>query len=271
VEDNRSESTDVPDVEAGWGTYRTLAPAAVPARAEQIATLLTLFPFQQSDSFRVVELGTGEGHLARAALDAFPNATLLGLDRSFRMLEIANARLARFGSRAATDSFELSSEGWLPLIDGADVVLSSLCLHHLDDTGKRSLFASLRPLMSDRGAILIADLVAPRRAEAHRLFADTWDHHVRRQSYVAAGSEELFDLFVASEWNIYRYPDPMDTPSSLFDQLGWLEDAGFHGVDCFWMQAAHAIYGGFCTPGPGAPAGVSFEEALRAAGSALST
>jgi hypothetical protein len=49
--------------------YRQLAAVAVPARAEQIATLLMLLPFGQSDSFRVVELASGEGRLAHAILD----------------------------------------------------------------------------------------------------------------------------------------------------------------------------------------------------------
>jgi tRNA (cmo5U34)-methyltransferase len=274
VDDGRSESADAgarTGSEADWRTYRRLAPAAVPARAEQIATLLTLFPFGSDDSFRVVEVGTGEGHLSHAVLELFPNASVLALDGSSEMLDLASARLARFGDRARTNFFELASADWQTLVEGADVVISSLCLHHLDDEGKRSLFASLRTRLSERGAILIADLVAPRRAEAERLFAETWDHSVERQSQSATGSGALFDLFVSSQWNIYRYPDPMDTPSPLFDQLRWLDEAGFSGVDCFWMQAGHAIYGGFCTSGSGAPEGVSFTSALRVAEAVLLT
>ena len=29
------------------------------------------------------------------------------------------------------------------------------------------------------------------------------------------------------------------------DQLDWLREAGLSTVDCFWMQAGHAIYGGY--------------------------
>ena len=274
MDDGRSNLTGVGEPgghEADWRTYRAMAPAAVPSRAEQIATLLTLCPFQQDDSFRAVELGAGEGHLSQALLELFPNASVLALDGSFEMLELARARLGRFGARGRTDTFDLKSEDWLPAVDGADLVISSLCLHHLNDDGKRSLFAALKLRLSERGALLIADLVAPRRAEAKRLFAETWDHAAEQQSLSETGSGELFDLFVDTEWNIYRYPDPMDTPSPLFDQLQWLESAGFHGVDCFWMRAAHAIYGGFCSPGPGAPSGVTYAEALATAESALRT
>ena len=272
MDDGQSDLTEAggpAGSEADWRIYRELASAAVVSRAEQIATLLTLAPFSSDDSFRAVELGTGEGHLSHAILELFPNASVLALDGSNEMLELTRARLGRFGNRAVTDYFELGSDDWLPFVDGTDLVVSSLCIHHLDDDGKRSLFASLRERISERGAFLIADLVAPRRAEAHRLFAETWDYFAERQSHAETGSGELFDLFVATEWNVYRYPDPMDTPSELFAQLRWLEAAGFHGVDCYWLRAAHAIYGGFCSPGPGAPAGVSFTAALAAAESAL--
>jgi hypothetical protein len=37
----------------------------------------------------------------------------------------------------------------------------------------------------------------------------------------------------------------LDQPSRLADQLIWLREGGFRTVDCFWMQAGHAIFGGF--------------------------
>ena len=274
MDDARSNPADAEDpegLEADWRTYRRLAAAAVPSRAEQLATLLTLVPFAQDESFRAVELGAGEGHLSHALLHLWPNASVLALDGSSEMLELTKRALGQFGERAIAASFDLASVEWLPSIEGADVVLSSLCIHHLDDAGKRSLFEALQGRMSGRGALLIADLVAPRRAEAHRFFADTWDHFTEQQSQATTGSRELFELFLQTEWNVYRYPDPMDTPSPLIDQLKWLEEAGFNGVDCFWMRAAHAIYGGFCMPGSGAPSGVSFADAVAAARSVLRT
>ena len=51
--------------------------------------------------------------------------------------------------------------------------------------------------------------------------------------------------FHAAQWNYYRHPDPVDQPSRLADQLAWLSEAGFALVDCFWLRAGHAIYGGY--------------------------
>jgi trans-aconitate methyltransferase len=62
--------------------YRELANVAVPTRDEQIAIILALIPFAPQDTFRVVELGCGEGVLSFAILDCFLHASVTALDGS---------------------------------------------------------------------------------------------------------------------------------------------------------------------------------------------
>ena len=50
--------------------------------------------------------------------------------------------------------------------------------------------------------------------------------------------------FEREGWNTFRHPDPMDMPSGLYAQLGWLSQAGFDCVDVYWLKAGHAIFGG---------------------------
>ncbi|HSG17937.1 MAG TPA: class I SAM-dependent methyltransferase, partial [Anaerolineae bacterium] len=71
-----------------------------------------------------------------------------------------------------------------------------------------------------------------------------WDAAVHRRSLDLAGDESAFDHFTSSKWNIYRHPDPVDKPSPLFEQLKWLEAAGFESMDVYSMAAGHAVYGG---------------------------
>ncbi len=66
-------------------------------------------------------------------------------------------------------------------------------------------------------------------------------------------------------WNHFYFPDESDKPSPLYHQLQWLEQAGFVAVDCFWMQAGHAVYGGFKEVGPLSGEGVGYEHALAMA------
>ncbi len=225
--------------------YRQLSAIAVPARAEQLASLLTLIPFAEDDGFTVVELASGEGHLSAAILEAFPNAHILALDFESSMREITATRLAAYAHRFDVKAFDILQTDWFDLLVGADLVVSSLCVHHLDDIGKQTLFAAIQARLSDKGALLIADLVLPKNGCAQELFASTWDRMAESASIETTLSRDIFQLFVQEQWNIYRYPDNFDKPSPIYEQLQWLDTAGFNMVDVFWLQAGHAIYGGY--------------------------
>ena len=81
-----------------------------------------------------------------------------------------------------------------------------------------------------------------------RLAAEVWDEAVRQRSLDLDGNLMGYDRFCEFGWNHYAQsepePDSIDKPSSLFDQLKWLDEAGFIDVDVFWMKAGHAIFGG---------------------------
>jgi SAM-dependent methyltransferase len=225
--------------------YRALAQVAVPARNEQIAALLTLMPFGAEDQFHIVELASGEGRMSHAVLDAFPHATLLALDYETSMQQETARRIAAFDGRGSVGGFDMLRDDWYGLLDGADVVVSSLCIHHLDGAGKQQLFNAVQRHLSPRGAFLIADLVMPVGPQVRELFAATWDRIAEDASLDLTGSHEVFEQFESERWNYYRFPDDFDKPSPLADQLLWLRQAGFAQVDAFWMQAGHAIYGGY--------------------------
>lgn len=245
-------------------TYRQLAAVAVPAREEQMATILALLPFERDAAFTVVELGSGEGYLAEALLACFPSASVWAMDGSAAMRSAASSRLERYGERFHVDHFDITNLEWANRIHGVDCVVSSLCVHHLDGRGKQGMFAGTFQQLVPGGALIVADLVAPVRAEPAALFATTWDRETRSRSRQLLGSDEGFDIFLKQEWNHYRYPDPVDQPSPLFDQLLWLRDAGFAAVDCFWMRAGHAIFGGYKPGGAPSSRQLDFATALSA-------
>jgi tRNA (cmo5U34)-methyltransferase len=224
--------------------YQTLASIAVPERAVQMAVMLVLLPIGPTESARVVELCCGEGRLAASILRCFPNVQVLALDGSAEMRGRAEQRLAQFGARAQVGGLDLAATDWWSAMNGVAGVVSSLAIHHLAHSQKQRLFDAVAQRLSPRGALLIADLVEPKRREAHELFAATWDAAAEANA-AAANAPDMFRQFNDNRWNYFRYPDPADTPSHLFDQLCWLRNAGFAAVDCFWLSAGHAIYGGY--------------------------
>lgn len=118
---------------------------------------------------------------------------------------------------------------------------------------------------------MIADLVEAQRGEALEYFAATWDHETRRRSREHLRNDDGWRAFQETEWNLFRHPDEMDRPSPLRDQLEWLTQAGFVGVDCFWMKAGHAIYGGYAPGGTPPATLIGFDRALAVATQALGT
>ena len=114
-------------------TFRAIAAVAVPRRQEMIAALVSAAPFGTGDELKILDLGSGEGLLAEALLTHFPCAELRALDGSESMRRVMSARLARFGARARVAAFDVAALDWWDAMFGVDLVVSSLCLHHLND------------------------------------------------------------------------------------------------------------------------------------------
>jgi len=232
-------------------SFLDVADIFVPGRAEQIATLVGLIPAEHDETFTLVELGSGEGALARAVLTAFPQCRYVGLDGSEVMREHARSALLPYADRFEARAFELAEQEWRrELPQPLRCVLSSLTIHHLPGEGKRQLYKDLAQHLEPGGALLISDLVEPANAWVARVFADQYDAIVREQSLALRGDLSGFEQFQAQRWNYFRYdygagPESGDYPSPLADQLDWLRAAGFSTADGFWLRAGHAIYGGY--------------------------
>ncbi len=233
--------------EGDSATFIDLADVSVPGRSEQIEMLLSLVP-ARAGRFDVLELCCGEGILASSLLERFPGAQLLALDGSPTMLDRARERLEPFGERAQIEEFDLASDAWLQRVpEGLHAGLSSLALHHLSGADKRQLFHALAQKLAPGGALLIADVVEPASETVRIAFRDLMNDIAKEQSLALTGSLEAFRTFQEEEWNGFALEQqpPGEMPSRLVDQLKWLELAGFSQVDCFWMRAGVAIFGGY--------------------------
>ena len=219
--------------------------AMVPGREEIERTILDLIPAETDEPFLGAEIGTGAGWLSAAVLRKFPKARIVGLDGSPEMLRTAAGLLAPYGDRAELRRFRLEKPSWTDGLPPARVFLSSLVLHHLDGAGKRNLFARLFDRLEPGGALLFADVMEPRTELARRHFATAWEKEIRLRSEELHGDRRAHEFFVRERWNIYDYPDPADKPSTLPEQLHWMEEVGFEGVDVFWARAGHALLGGY--------------------------
>jgi len=215
----------------------------IPYRDFQFQLLTGLIP-AFSFPYRILELCCGEGLLGASLLDRHPHAGWIGLDGSSVMLERAKQTLARFGERVELGKFDLRQPAWRRRTSPYQAVVSSMAIHHLDAQEKRQLYVDLFSMLAPGGVLGIADIIQPVGEAAVELAARQWDEAVRIRSMELEGDVRLAQIFFREGWNIFRFPDPMDKPSPLLDQLRWLEEAGFYDVNVYWLNAGHAVFGG---------------------------
>jgi tRNA (cmo5U34)-methyltransferase len=214
----------------------------VPDRADQLAVVSTMI----GDPGRglVLDLCNGAGGLSGQLLADHPGCRVIGLDTSPAMLEESTGALARFGARYSTERFDLGSADWRRREQAPAAVVSSLAVHHLDGEQKQQLFRDVHAMLAPGGSLVIADLIAPVGRRSTELASRTWDEWVREHARASGAGDQAYQAFHALEWNWMQYPDELDKPSSLAEQLTWLGQAGFTDVDAYWVKAGHAVFGG---------------------------
>jgi tRNA (cmo5U34)-methyltransferase len=217
----------------------------VPERDRQLTIVGDLIPSPPAGAL-LVELCSGEGLLSLALLERFPTSRMLALDGSAEMRQATRATGAAHAARLTVADFDLASRAWRRFAEPVHAFVSSLAIHHLDGAQKRELFADMAAALASGGVIVIADIVRPPTQRGLDVAAAQWDDAVRARALALDGHLAAFEQFQKLGWNYFRDPDgdPIDKPSSLFDQLKWLEAAGLVDVDAHWLFAGHGIFSG---------------------------
>jgi tRNA (cmo5U34)-methyltransferase len=226
-------------------TYRSLARYAMPERERQVAIITALVVAAEAEG-DVLDLCCGEGLLTEALLQALPDRVVHAYDGSQSMLD-ATCERAGGTDRLVTRRIDLAARDWRHLQRSLRAAVSSLAIHHLDDAGKRRLFADLHAALAPGGVFVLADVVRPARAVGHAIAAELWYEEVKRRALAQDGTLAGFEAFQRADWNHFRHagPDPIDQPSTLVEQLDWLRAAGFTDLDLHWMTAGQVIVSGW--------------------------
>jgi tRNA (cmo5U34)-methyltransferase len=182
----------------------------IPHRAEGEATLLEEVP---KDAARILDLGSGDGRLLGLLLLACPAARGVAVEFSPPML----GRLrGRFGGDGRVQVVEHDLEWPLPALGTFDLVASSFAIHHLPHARKRELYQEVWAVLGPGGVFCNLEHVASPSARLHARFLDALG--------TAPGEE-----------------DPSNQLLDVETQLGWLREAGFEDVDCYWKWRELAL------------------------------
>lgn len=180
----------------------------------------------------VLDLGTGTGALAAAILEAQPAARVKLVDIDPAMLEVARARVARFGDRA-----ELVHASFDDTLPPCDAVVASLALHHVPELDrKRALFTRIHAALRPGGIFVIADATVHERGLERDVSFRTWSAWMASHGIAQSEADQLFAKWAGED---RYYP--------LATELRLLAEAGFAQPECFWKYGPMSVYGGYRT------------------------
>ncbi len=195
-----------------------------------------LLPFGEQDAFTFLDLGSGTGPAARAILSQYPRSTAILADFSSQMMAAGEAEMQPFAGRFHYVEFDMSTSTWPAEIPTMlDVVVSSMCIHHMTDERKQGLFAEIFEHLTPGGWYLNYEAVSAADPAVEAAWTRANDRHDPEQARknLHRTAQEL-----ARHENHVRYLIPLP------QQLDYLRSAGFLGIDVFWKHLDTVIYGG---------------------------
>ncbi len=207
---------------------------AVPGYDELFSAAKELVPFGPEESPDILDLGAGTGLFSAQVLEKCPSARFTLWDIAGKMLEVARQR---FRGRPEQIRYVVDDYRNLHGAGNFDMVISSLSIHHLEDTDKRELFRSVRGILREGGIFINIDLIRGPTPALEDFYWRNWLEKIRR---AGAPEEEI-------QAGIERR-QAYDKDATMDDQILWLRQAGFVEVDCVYRNFKMGVF--YAASGP---------------------
>ena len=198
------------------------------------------FNVAPKDKRTVLDLGCGDGIVARRLLEIDDALSATLVDGSDEMLEKARALLKGYRNVSLLRaSFQELLSGEIRLPRPYSLVVSALAIHHLTTEEKRALFEMIHAHLEEGGFFLNIDTTLSPSESLEEWYRELWREWINEQRE-RRGVEGHYEEFIEKYHDEAHYQN-LDT---LRSQLHSLEDAGFHDVDCFYKYGMISLYGG---------------------------
>lgn len=208
--------------------YDELRSRVIPCFEDFYGTIVRLIPHDPGHGFRVLDLGAGTGLVTAVIRTAFPHSAITAVDQSEGMLAKLRGRFAGDDQVSA----EIMDYGAGPLPPGQDLIVSALSIHHLDQQGKRRLFAALLGALKPGGLFINADLVRGASQRVEDFYQGSWRRHLEASGIPRPELDAIYQRMR------YDLTDPLEA------QLTWLRVVGFVDVDSYYQYNNFAVYAG---------------------------
>jgi tRNA (cmo5U34)-methyltransferase len=198
-----------------------------------------------STSQRILELGCGTGELTLKILKRFPNAQVIALDYSPRMVQFAQDKITTAGYQQQWTGIQADFGDWannpekFDIGSGFDACVSSLAIHHLDDEMKLKLFQQIAAKLTPNGCFWNADPTlseSPALAEVYKAAREEW---------VVEQGISLTEITAKRGTSTTEGYSSQDQLATLDAHLQMLTKAGFKTVAVPWKFYGLVVFGGW--------------------------
>jgi len=188
---------------------------------------------------RVLDLGCGDGILVHELLKIDDSISATLIDGSEDMLNKARERLAGLeNTHFLRASFQELLNIDIELPD-FDLIVSSLAIHHLTSSQKKSLFGYIFSHLVNGGYFVNIDCILSPTEALEKWYLQLWKEWMIEKQTALKLETDHKDIIQRHAEN--EHHSKLDT---LPDQLNALRDVGFEDVDCFYKHGIFAMYGG---------------------------
>ena len=180
----------------------------------------------------IVDLGCGSGLFTVLIREKLPLAHIHAIDFSEPMLGLARERLLKAFGDESNITFHQADYTTAPLPAECCAIVSSLSIHHLDDSDKRALFGKIHSGLKSGGVFVNADHTAGPTPDVEAAYQSLWMFQIRA---AGATEQQIAD-------SLFRQQE--DRRSPVEAQLTWMREAGFHDADCWYKENCFAVMSG---------------------------
>ena len=178
---------------------------------------LTVLDFM-GEAPKILDIGSGTGLFSSIVLKKYPNAKFTLIDLSDKMLALAKERFkGNTNVQFIVDDYTKHN-----FTEKFDIIISALSIHHLSATDKENLYQKCYDILNEDGVFINADQVLSPSSEIESTFSNLWRESVEQSGLPQEEIQKAYERV------------SFDNPSTLADQLLWLNKAGFKNADCLY-------------------------------------
>ncbi|MEH2288660.1 class I SAM-dependent methyltransferase [Nostoc sp.] len=229
------------EVFANTADFDTGIRQLLPRYDEMLEVITRCLP---STSRRILELGCGTGELSLKILNRFPDAQVIALDYSPRMLQFAQDKITASGYQQRWTGIQADFGDWannpekLDIGGEFDACVSSLAIHHLQDEMKLKLFERIAASLTQDGCFWNADPTLPESPALAEIYK------VAREEWAVEQGINLTEIRAKRATSTTQGYSSQDQLASLETHLQMLSKAGFKIVAVPWKYYGLAVFGG---------------------------